>query len=149
MDEAENIVPEGGFGPASFKHPPVSASREIEILISDLLRYGVIISLCVVIFGTIVSFVHHPDYLSQKPSLHGLTDAGATFPHTVTDVLRGLMEFQGRSIVMLGLLLLIATPVLRVAVSIFGFVYEADSRYVVITTVVLALLILSFVLGRG
>ena len=50
---------------------------------------------------------------------------------------------------MVGLMLLIATPVARVAVSILGFVYEHDRRYVIITSIVLALLILSFVLGKA
>jgi len=46
-----------------------------------------------------------------------------------------------------GLLVLIATPVTRVAVSIVAFIRMRDRRYVVITTVVLALLLLSFFLG--
>ena len=50
---------------------------------------------------------------------------------------------------MRGLLLLIATPVVRVAVSILGFVYERDWRYILITSIVLGLLILSFALGRA
>ena len=49
---------------------------------------------------------------------------------------------------MAGLLLLIATPVTRVAVSIFAFVYEKDRVFVIITIIVLSLLLLSFFLGR-
>ena len=48
-----------------------------------------------------------------------------------------------------GLLLLIATPVLRVAVSIFAFVYEKDKVFVIITSIVLGLLLLSFILGKA
>jgi uncharacterized membrane protein len=48
----------------------------------------------------------------------------------------------------LGLLLLIATPVMRVAVSVLIFVHQRDWTFVVITSVVLVLLVLSFVLGR-
>jgi uncharacterized membrane protein len=51
--------------------------------------------------------------------------------------------------VLLGLLMLIATPVMRVAASIFAFVYEHDYVYVTITAIVLALLLLSFVLGKA
>jgi uncharacterized membrane protein len=43
----------------------------------------------------------------------------------------------------LGLLLLIATPVARVAFSVIGFALEKDWMYVVITLIVLALLIYS------
>jgi uncharacterized membrane protein len=67
----------------------------------------------------------------------------------VPSVIQGLEHSQGRAIVMTGLLLLIATPVLRVAISVLAFVYQRDRTFVVITTVVLALLLTSFALGRG
>jgi uncharacterized membrane protein len=50
---------------------------------------------------------------------------------------------------MAGLLLLIATPVLRVAVSVLAFVYQRDRTFVIITSVVLTLLLASFVLGKA
>ena len=50
---------------------------------------------------------------------------------------------------MLGLLLLIATPVARVAFSIVAFALEGDRLYVAITAVVLALLVLSFAVGAA
>jgi uncharacterized membrane protein len=123
-------------------------ARAVELLISDLLRIGVLTSLAVVIFGTIVSFIHHPGYVSESEELRKLMTPGAAFPHTMSDVFHGLRQFSGQAIIMVGLLLLIATPVLRVGVSIFAFVYEKDRRYVVITTIVFLLLILSFVLGK-
>jgi uncharacterized membrane protein len=48
---------------------------------------------------------------------------------------------------MLGLLLLIATPVLRVAASTIGFALDHDTRFVAITLVVLAVLVGSFAVG--
>lgn len=123
--------------------------RRVELAISGLLRIGVLTSLLVVLTGTVMTFIHHPHYLSSHHDLVGLTRPGAEFPHTVPSVLRGLEHSQGRAIVMTGLLLLIATPVLRVAISILAFVYQRDRTFVVITTVVLALLLTSFVLGRG
>ena len=53
----------------------------------------------------------------------------------------------GEHIANLGLLLLIATPVARVAASIVLFARERDFTFVIITTTVLLLLLLSFVLG--
>jgi uncharacterized membrane protein len=38
---------------------------------------------------------------------------------------------------------------MRVAISIFGFLYEKDRLYVLITTTVLALLLISFLLGKA
>ena len=69
-------------------------------------------------------------------------------PHTVSEVMQGTLDLQGQAIVAMGLLLLIATPVLRVAVSIFAFVYQEDRTYTLITTFVLILLLLSFILGK-
>jgi uncharacterized membrane protein len=126
--------------------PSIDRSRQVELMISNLLRVGVVLSLVIVLFGTVVSFVHNPEYLS-KPSLERVAGTNAQFPHTLADVLDGLRRFRGKAIVMLGLLVLIATPVLRVAVSIVGFAYERDRRYVVITSIVLALLIVSFFIG--
>jgi uncharacterized membrane protein len=123
--------------------------RRVELAISSLLRIGVLTSLLVVLAGTVLTFVHHPRYLSSRHTLGGLTKPGADFPHTLTTVIRGLEHGQGRAIVMAGLLLLIATPVMRVAFSVLAFVYQHDRVFVVITTIVLTLLLVSFFLGRG
>jgi uncharacterized membrane protein len=49
----------------------------------------------------------------------------------------------------LGLLVLIATPFVRVAGSIVAFAREHDRRYVLITAVVLVVMCVSVVLGRA
>jgi len=54
-----------------------------------------------------------------------------------------VIELQGRAIIQLGLVLLIATPVARVAFSIFGFFEERDMMYVVFTGMVLVILLCS------
>ena len=123
--------------------------REVEIWISNLLRTGVILSLLLVVAGTILSFVHHPSYLHSGRDLAHLTRPGAAFPHSIPDLRQSLLTFRGRGVVTLGLLVLIATPVMRVAVSILAFRHDRDRPFVLITTVVLLLLILSFVLGKA
>jgi uncharacterized membrane protein len=123
--------------------------RQVEIAISNVLRIGVISSLVIVVIGTVLTFAHHPEYASSSSVLPQLTSHNAVFPHTLTQTLDATVRGQGRGIVMVGLLLLVATPVLRVAISILGFVYERDWVFVVITCIVLGLLLLSFVLGRA
>lgn len=123
--------------------------RGVDRLISWVLRAGVTISLVVVIAGLVITFVHHPDYFRSRPALGALTDPGTSYPRSIGAVVEGVREGRGQAIVTLGLLLLIATPVARVAVSIAVFVIERDRLYVVITTVVLVLLLLSFVLGAS
>ena len=129
---------------------PGGAARvhQVEMILSVLLRTGVVLSLTIIVLGTLLSFSHHPDYTSSTGELKRLTRPGAVFPMALAQVMSGLGRFEGRSVVVLGLLLLIATPVMRVAVSVLIFVHQRDWIFVVITTVVLGLLILSFFLGR-
>jgi uncharacterized membrane protein len=121
----------------------------MELLISDLLRIGVFTSLALIVIGTILSFVHHPAYLTSPAELQRLTQAGAAFPFTWQAVVAGVQDLQGRAIVTLGLLILIATPIVRVAVSVLAFIYQKDRIYTLITIAVLCLLLLSFVLGKA
>ncbi len=48
---------------------------------------------------------------------------------------------------MLGIFLLILTPVLRVVVSIYAFIKENDKLYAWITTVVLVILVIAMLIG--
>ncbi len=108
-----------------------------DLLISRLLRSGVIISAILVVIGMGIAIVHHP------ASLIGMKI------HSPREVVRAIRDGHGQGIAMLGLLLLIATPVMRVAVSIAIFLRERDFTFVAITTAVLLLLLLSFVLGAA
>jgi uncharacterized membrane protein len=122
--------------------------RRVELLISTLLRVGVTVSLVIIVAGTLLSFAHHPGYVSSASELARLTTPGAAFPHTLEQVRAGLRQGRGQAVVVVGLLLLIATPVARVAVSILGFLYQRDRAFALITLAVLVLLLLSFWLGR-
>ena len=62
---------------------------------------------------------------------------------TIPGALREAFAFQGRGIIQLGLLLLIATPVARVVLSILGFAAERDRMYVGFATIVLVILLYS------
>jgi uncharacterized membrane protein len=123
--------------------------RRVELLISNLLRGGVIASLIFIVGGTLLTFAQHGGLLSSPLLLHQVTQPGAVFPHTLRDVFEGVRHFDGQALVILGLFILIATPIMRVAISIFAFVYQEDRVFVFITSVVFCLLLLSFALGKG
>jgi uncharacterized membrane protein len=123
--------------------------RQIELVISRLLRGGVLLSLGIVLVGTVLTFVHHPTYATSPGEFDRLTSNEASFPTSLADVVRGVGNLEGRAIVTLGLLVLLATPVMRVAVSILAFLHERDHTFAVITSVVLMLLITSLVLGKA
>ena len=118
------------------------------MLISWLLVCGVVISMATVLIGLLLMFVHHPEYLQSAADLRRLTAPGAAFPNTMGDVARGVLAGRGQAVEMLGLLLLIATPILRVAVSLLGFALQRDRAYTVICAAVLVVLLISFLLGK-
>jgi uncharacterized membrane protein len=66
----------------------------------------------------------------------------------VGQVIQGVRDLRGQAITVAGLLLLVSTPVLRLAVYILALAHERDRVFTIITSVMLALLLLSFVLGK-
>lgn len=122
--------------------------RKVELLISNLLRLGVILSLTLVVIGTVVSFAQHPEFISDRSFFDRSGAPRSPILHSLSEVGAGLMALRGEAIVTLGILLLIATPVIRVGVSIFAFIYQCDRLYTLITATVFCLLLLSFVLGK-
>jgi uncharacterized membrane protein len=128
---------------------PREETRKIESILSVLLRLGVSSSLAIILFGTIVTFVHHPTYRQHGNDLARLVGENAEFPHTLPQTWLALRTFHGQAIVIVGLLLLILTPVMRVTISIFAFAYEEDWNFVWITSLVLLFLLISFFLGKA
>jgi uncharacterized membrane protein YfcA/uncharacterized membrane protein len=130
-------VPLSG-GPA--KDPRIAKAVEnTYVVIGWVLQGGVLISAAVILIGLILMALEPNKYSPQKLLI---------FPHNFAQVGTELVSFRPEAVIMLGLLLLIATPVLRVAVSIVAFGIEKDRKYVVITTIVLVILLFSiFVVG--
>ncbi len=124
-------------------------SHVIESVISTILRAGVVISIAIIAFGITVTFIHHPDYFRSRPELGALIDAHGNYTESLGSVVKGTAELRGQAIVMFGVLVLISTPVLRVAASVFLFAAEHDRVYVAITALVLLLLIVSFLIGAA
>jgi len=128
--------------------PPPEVMEFIELLISRLLLGGVVASMTTVLVGVMLSFVHHPEYLKSAADLARLTTPGAAFPCTIGDVARGVIAGRGQAVVAFGLILLIATPIMRVAVSLVGFALQRDRTYTIISAVVMVVLLISFLLGK-
>jgi len=66
----------------------------------------------------------------------------------VGSIAHGVVTGDARSIIMLGLIVLIATPVVRVVMCVVGFLFERDKLYVMVSTVVLAILVYSLFFHR-
>jgi uncharacterized membrane protein len=130
--------------------PPEAPGRaaRVEIVISSLLRTGILLSLALVALGVAVMFAHHPEYRTSPEVLSHLKSADYRFPTTPGEVLTRAAAGEGRAIVMAGVFVLFLTPLLRVVTSIVAFALDRDWTFVAITSVVLTALILSLVLGR-
>lgn len=123
----------------------------IEILISDILRWGVVASLVLMVAGTALTFFRADTYGAGGGNAEDLARLIAlehTIPHSLGWLWHGLLALDGQAVIVLGLLLLIATPVLRVVVSVLAYLRERDWVYAGITGMVLVLLVLCFLLGK-
>lgn len=138
------MTPRPGVDPS--RH--AAHQRAMESGIAGVLRAGVAASFVLIVAGTVVSFIHHPDYLRSLVALERLTRPGIA-PHSLAQVAAGLAAGRGQAIVALGLLLLLATPVVRVALSLALFLRDGDRTFAGLTIVVLALLFVSLALGRA
>jgi uncharacterized membrane protein len=67
---------------------------------------------------------------------------------TLSGIAHGALALQGPGLIQFGLLLLIATPIARVAFSVIAFAYQRDWTYILVTLMVLGLLVYSL-LGSG
>jgi uncharacterized membrane protein len=116
----------------------------VETIIANLLRAGVLLAAAVVVLGGIVFLARHGRALP-----HYKVFVGEPFElRTVSEIARHAASFRGRNIIQLGLLLLIATPVARVAFSVVAFALEHDRLYVGVTLIVLAVLLFSLAGGH-
>ncbi len=112
---------------------------EIEVIIGTLLRTGVILAAAVVLIGGALYLSRHAREIPDYTQFHGESET----LKTPSQIFQGVMQLDARAIIQFGLLLLIATPVVRVAFSAVAFALERDLMYVVITLVVLAVLLFS------
>ncbi|MDE1858390.1 MAG: DUF1634 domain-containing protein [Thaumarchaeota archaeon] len=112
-------------------------------VIGMVLRYGVLISASVIVLGVVIlalsgNYSDVASLLTYNPNIpHG------NFDVSFAGIIKGLAAFNPLSIIEVGVILLIATPVSRVLISVLLFDAEGDRQYVLITGVVLTLLLFS------
>jgi uncharacterized membrane protein len=112
--------------------------HKVELIISKLLLIGVTTAAIVVLAGGILFLVRHGHEMPRFGEFHG----EPAELRTIGGLSRALWKLEARALIQLGLVLLVATPVARVVFSLFAFIRQRDGMYVVITSVVLAVLLL-------
>jgi uncharacterized membrane protein len=118
--------------------------KNIEEVVGNLLRIGVSLSAFVVSIGAAIYLVRH----GRQPANYRVFHGEPSDLRSLSGIVRDAFHLHGRGIIQLGLLLLIATPVARVAFSIWGFAEEHDRLYMIFTGIVLIVLLYSL-LGSG
>jgi uncharacterized membrane protein len=117
----------------------------VEELIGNLLQTGVIVASAVVLLGGTIYLTRHG---LSAPQYHVFVGE-PTDLRTLSGIVRDALTLRGRGIIQLGLLLLIATPIVRVTFSIAAFAVQRDWLYVKVTLIVLAILLYSLTSGHG
>ena len=113
----------------------MNEKRDINIVIANIIKTGVFVSLFFIITGIILSFIQ------------GANGVLTIERYTFSEMLRGLVGFNYYSYLMFGIFLLILTPVLRILGLLYVYIEEKDYKFVRICILVLAILIVSLFLG--
>ena len=134
-----HIVPnvlEIATGIASAAQAAVRAeTRDLDAVVHRLLVVGLVISTALMLIGLALDLLLRREIPTVVPDLG--------------EVWTRVLAIRPSGFLALGLLVLIATPIVRVVGSIIIFAYERDWRFALITLVVLAIVTLSLLLGRA
>ena len=116
---------------------------QVDEIIGNLLRAGVIVSSLIVLIGGGLYLKGHG---TETPHYHIFSGEPSNL-RSIPEIIRNASTFHGRAVIQFGLLVLIATPVMRVAFTVLSFLLNRDRIYVGVTLIVLALLLFSLAGG--
>lgn len=111
--------------------------------VGNLLRLGVILSVLVSVAGFL-------KLLSEgyvMPKIDGMINVGTSSEKVWSQFWTALKNLEGMAIIQLGILILIFTPLMRIIFALIGYLKEKDYLYVGISSVVLAIMAISFFAG--
>lgn len=135
------------------REPTREEDQRLEVAIATLLRIGVMIAAALVAIGGVMALRHPESTVPNFRIFHAPGEAATAAPastaiYSISAVFHQLGDGSGASIIALGLLVLIATPIARVVFAMVGFARERDTLYTVISFIVFAILLFSLVHGR-
>ena len=115
------------------------ADLKMEIAISQMLRAGVSLAAIVVFVGGCLYMLQAHGVTPDYRHFHGIAGPADRIPPLLV-----ARHLDSRSIIRLGTLLLVATPIMRVAYCVYGFAAQKDKIYIVVSSIVLTVLLYSF-----
>jgi len=119
--------------------------KDIQAIIGWILRVGVAVSMLLVFAGGVLFIFRHGHSIPAYKPFKGVP----LFIHDIHGIINGVLDFRGQAIIQLGITLLIATPIIRVAFSAVAFLLEKDYLYTIITVIVLLIILGSMVSGHA
>lgn len=122
--------------------------KDIYAVIGNILRWGVYLSMSVVLVGGIIYLVRHGHEQNAFIGAHFI-ERDDNLLALIRTSIHGVLQIRGAQIITLGILLLIATPIARVVFSFFAFSVEKDKMYMVFTLIVLFIMAFSMFTGFG
>lgn len=116
---------------------PAAPAANVYAVVHRALYWGMVVSTVLFALG-VLRALQHPITISL----------GAPLAPTWGETLRGLAALDPTSLMLVATLVLILTPVARVALALVAFWRDHDLKFVAVTGAVLAVIVLTVVLGR-
>lgn len=132
------LSPESGSSHAA-------ADRAMELWISYVLRAGVLASGTIITIGVALFFVNGPGPGEPHSRDEITAGGGHAISTSIGQILRDVSHENALGVIQLGLLVLILTPVLRVAMTLALFLQQQDWIFTAITLTVLIVLTLGLI----
>lgn len=119
---------------------PPDTEQNVYVDVYRLLIAGMIVSSILFALGIVLALLH-PQYIP-------LSTRWVRSQYHVTTVVHGIMHGDPTAILLVATVLLILTPVARVVVSIVAFLVDRDYKFVVVTSIVFLVMVITVILGE-
>ena len=117
--------------------------QQVQRLIGTLLRVGVTAAACIVLAGGAWYLAAHGGDVPRYGTFRG----EPFFLTHIAALVAAVLSGHSAALIQLGLVILIAVPIARVAISIVAYALEKDWLYCLVTAFVLAVLLFSLLGG--
>lgn len=126
---------------------------EFHSILGSILKIGVFVSIGIVVVGTIIIMAtgRADGYTLTQLSNISTTDTSQQLNSAMlppSGILHGLFDLDGAYYIVLGLWVLVFTPITVLVVSIFQFIFIKNTKYAVISIIVLINLFIAMVIIR-
>ena len=118
---------------------PRWTDEKSELIVSILLQVGVIAASTLVLLGGVMYLFEHS---TAEVDLHTFKGEPPDL-RSLEGVVQDILKLRPLGIIQLGILVLLATPVARVAFSVYAFLRQRDYLYMAFTLLVLGILLFS------